>query len=64
MLRELGSGLSRVTERWVPDSWVICMILTTIALLLAIGGAGASVREAVLACMGRGALTGREDHHE
>jgi len=47
--RRLGSGLSRVTERWVPDSWVICMILTTIALVLAILGAGAGVEEAVLA---------------
>ncbi|MEE8582041.1 MAG: TIGR00366 family protein [Myxococcota bacterium] len=49
VLRDLGSGLSRFTERWVPDSWVICMILTTIALVLAIGGAGAGVEEAVLA---------------
>ncbi len=48
-LRELGAALSRLTERWVPDSWVICMILTTIALLLAIGGAGVGVEEAVLA---------------
>ena len=48
-VRELGSLLSRFTERWVPDSWVICMILTSIALVLAIGGAGAGVEEAVLA---------------
>ncbi len=48
-LRNLGEGLSRVTERWVPDSWVVCMILTSIALVLAIGGAGAGVGEAVLA---------------
>jgi len=48
-VRDLGAGLSRFTERWVPDSWVICMILTTIALLLAIFGAGAGVQEAVLA---------------
>ncbi len=49
VLRDLGSGLSRFTERWVPDSWVICMILTTIAFALAIGGAGVGVEEAVLA---------------
>ena len=49
LLRNLGEGLSRVTERWVPDSWVVCMILTSIALVLAIGGAGAGVGEAVLA---------------
>lgn len=48
-LRSFGAGLSRVTERWVPDSWVVCMILTSIALALAIGGAGAGVEEAVLA---------------
>jgi short-chain fatty acids transporter len=48
-LRHLGAGLSRVTERWVPDSWVVCMILTSIALVLAVGGAGAGVGEAVIA---------------
>ncbi len=48
-VRDLGAGLSRFTERWVPDAWVICMILTASALLLAVGGAGASVEEAVLA---------------
>ncbi len=47
--RRLGAGLSRVTERWVPDAWVICMGLTALALLLAIAGAGAGVEEAVLA---------------
>jgi len=49
LFRELGVVLSRVTERWVPDAWVICMILTSIALALAIFGAGAGVEEAVLA---------------
>ncbi len=48
-LRDAGAALSRFTERWVPDSWIICMILTSIALLLAILGAGAGVEEAVLA---------------
>ncbi len=48
-LRDFGALLSRVTERWVPDSWVICMILTAVALALAIGGAGAGVEQAVLA---------------
>ncbi|UCE84649.1 MAG: short-chain fatty acid transporter [Deltaproteobacteria bacterium] len=47
-LRDLGSDLSRVTERWVPDSWVICMILTSIALALAILGAGVGLEDAVL----------------
>jgi len=48
-LRALGASLSRFTERWVPDAWVICMMLTAFALLLAIGGAGVGVEEAALA---------------
>ena len=47
--REAGAAFSRVTERWVPDAWVICMILTALALLLAMGGAGASLEEVTLA---------------
>jgi len=49
LFRDLGVGLSRITERWVPDAWVICMILTAIALVLAIFGAGAGVEESLLA---------------
>jgi len=49
MFRNLGAGLSRFTERWVPDSWVICMILTSGALILAVFGADVGVEEAVLA---------------
>ncbi len=48
-IRDFGSALSRVTERWVPDSWVICMILTASALLLAILGAGAGIEQSILA---------------
>jgi short-chain fatty acids transporter len=47
--RALGEALSRLTERWVPDSWVICMLLTSIALVLTVLGAGAGVQDAVLA---------------
>jgi short subunit fatty acids transporter len=36
IIRDLGAGLSRFTERWVPDSWVICMFLTSAALILAV----------------------------
>ena len=46
---ELGSRLTSSTERWSPDSWVVCMILTVIAALLAIFGAGAGVHEVMLA---------------
>ncbi len=48
-VRALGAGLSRITERWVPDAWVICMGLTAVALLLTVFGAGAGVEETVLA---------------
>ena len=47
--RNLGAGLSGFTERWIPDSWVICMMLTSVALLLAVFGAGVGVEDAVLA---------------
>lgn len=49
VFRDLGAGLSEFTERWVPDSWVICMMLTAIAIVLCIVGAGAGVEETVLA---------------
>ena len=43
--RNLGAGLSSITERWVPDAWVFCMMLTAIAIVLCIFGAGATVEE-------------------
>jgi short-chain fatty acids transporter len=49
VLRRLGAGLSRLTERWVPDAWVICMLMTLLAFALAISGADASIEQAVLA---------------
>ena len=49
VIGNLGEGLSRFTERWIPDSWVVCMMLTVIAMLLAIFGAGAGLNETVLA---------------
>ena len=45
----LGERLSRITQRWIPDSWVVCMMLTVLAMLLAIFGAGAGLNETVLA---------------
>jgi short-chain fatty acids transporter len=47
--RRFGAGLSDVTERWVPDAWVISMMLTAVAILLCIFGAGATAQETVLA---------------
>jgi len=51
--RRAGAALSRFTERWIPDSWVICMILTVLAFALAVLGARIGLQEAVLA-WGRG----------
>ncbi len=48
-LRGAGAALSRWTERWIPDAFVICMALTTIVLVLAVGPAGAGVEATVLA---------------
>ena len=45
----LGERLSQFTQRWIPDSWVVCMTLTVLALLLAMFGAGAGLSETVLA---------------
>ncbi len=47
--RAVGAAVSNVTERWVPDAWVICMMLTSVAIALCIFGAGAGVEETVLA---------------
>ena len=46
---DAGDRLCRLTQRWIPDSWVVCMLLTVAALLLAMFGAGASLNESVLA---------------
>jgi len=45
----LGDSLCRFTQRWIPDSWVVCMMLTILAMVLAILGAGAGINETVLA---------------
>ena len=49
LVGELGDRLCRFTQRWIPDSWVVCMILTILAILLAMLGAGATLNESVLA---------------
>ena len=46
---ELGDRLCQFTQRWIPDSWVVCMILTILSILLAMLGAGARLNESVLA---------------
>ncbi len=46
---DLGDRLCRFTQRWIPDSWVVCMLLTVAAILLAMLGAGASLDESVRA---------------
>ena len=49
LVGDLGESLSRFTQRWIPDSWVVCMSLTVLAMALAVFGAGAGVEETVLA---------------
>ena len=49
IIGNLGESLSRFTQRWIPDSWVVCMSLTVLAMLLAMLGAGAGLNETVLA---------------
>ena len=46
---DLGDRLSVLTQRWIPDSWVVCMILTVVAIMLAMFGAGAGLNETILA---------------
>lgn len=49
LVGSLGERLSSFTQRWIPDSWTVCMVLTVVAILLAMIGAGASLNESVLA---------------
>jgi len=49
LIGDLGERLSQFTMRWIPDSWVVCMVLTVLAGLLAVVGAGAGINETVLA---------------
>jgi short-chain fatty acids transporter len=42
ILARLGLALTRWTERWVPDSWVIAVVLTLVVALLAMTAGGAS----------------------
>ena len=48
-LSTVGVRATRFTKRWVPDSWVVCMMLTTLTLALAVFAAGVGIEEAVLA---------------
>lgn len=45
ILAQLGLALTRFTERWVPDSWVIAVLLTLIVAVLAMAVGGASAVE-------------------
>jgi short-chain fatty acids transporter len=42
ILPRLGLALTRWTERWVPDSWIIAVILTLVVAFLAMTVSGAS----------------------
>ena len=41
-LARWGMSLTRWTERWIPDSWVIAVMLTLVVALLALTVGGAS----------------------
>ena len=45
----VGQNMTRFTERRVPDSWVVCMMLTTVTLVVAVVGAGVGIEDAILA---------------
>src|SRR5262245_49322473 len=55
-LARLGLGLTRLTERWVPDSWVIAVVLTLTVAVLAMTAGGAAPGVA-LDAWGRGLST-------
>ncbi len=44
-----GNAASGVAERYIPDAWVVCMVLTAIALALGVFGAGVEPLHAVTA---------------
>jgi len=48
-VRSFGAQLSRVTERWIPDSWVICMMLTAVTFAVALAGPRVSLNQALVA---------------
>src|ERR1043165_3981240 len=52
-LAKAGLGATRITERWIPDSWVIAVILTLIVTALAVTVGGASA-PAALSAWGNG----------
>jgi len=49
ILARAGVAMTRWTERWIPDSWVIAVILTLVVALLSITIGGASPAAAVAA---------------
>lgn len=56
ILAQCGLALTRWTERWVPDSWVIAVMLTLVVACLAVVVGGASAG-AALDAWGRGLWT-------
>lgn len=49
LVGDAGDALCRFTQRWIADSWIICMMLTVVSIVLAIFGAGTTLNESVLA---------------
>lgn len=48
-LERIGLAFSSWTERWIPDSWIVCMGLTAVAFGLAWTGGGASIGDSLVA---------------
>lgn len=48
-LRAAGARLSDWTERFVPDAWVLCLLLTLAVMALALSAGGATPHEALVA---------------
>jgi len=48
-LERIGLAFSAWTERWIPDSWIVCMGLTAVAFVLAWTGGEAPIGESLVA---------------
>lgn len=49
MLRDTALGLTRWTHRWVPDAWIVAIILTIIVFFMALAWGGTSLNGTLVA---------------
>ena len=52
--QNLGLGLTGWTQRWIPDAWIVALILTIIVFLLTLAWGKVGLFGAVVAFMVRG----------